>query len=342
MHKYVSLLMFVCFLFGISNANPKGFYLQNDSIQTNDSSKILIYFGGDVTFADHFERYVGNNYEYPFNKLGWFREADISMVNLENPLTDRGSPVEKQFNFRALPDYTKILESGGIDIVTIANNHIYDYSDQGLFDTISYLDSCGIKHIGAGRNLSEARSPVIFNVKGIKIGFLAYYGLRKHSDSNPATSNTAGTALRKLTYIKEDIENLKSRVDLVIINFHWGIEKETYPDDEQINFAHKVIEFGADLIIGHHPHVLQGIELYHGKAIVYSLGNFIFGGNSRKTYQTAILGVEINNHNPQLYHVDIVPIQVDYWQPYKLINSDSTKIIKNIKDYSSIFEHSIF
>jgi len=342
MRKRFIIFGYVFILLAYVYGGNKDFYFQHDSIISNDSSDVLIYFGGDVTFANYFEKYVEDNYDYPFKKFEWFKKADITMVNLENPLTNRGIAVEKQFNFRALPAYAKILKLGGIDIVTIANNHIYDYSDQGLFDTISNLDSIGIKHVGAGRNLLNARSPVIYDIKGIKIGFLAYYGLGKHSDSYPAQTNSGGTALRSLEYIKEDISALKVSVDFVIINFHWGIEKEHYPGEDQIVFAHEVIDYGADLIIGHHPHVLQGIELYKNKVIAYSLGNFIFGGNSRKTYQTMVLGAKLNTSSQNVYSIEIIPIQVDYWQPYKLINSDSAQVIQKIKDYSSVFEHSIF
>ncbi|MBN2425337.1 MAG: CapA family protein [Calditrichaceae bacterium] len=302
----------------------------------------MLYFSGDVTFADFFQNHVKDKFEYPFQKMQWFKNADISMINLENPLTDRGIPVEKKFTFRASPDYVKIMKSGGIDIVTIANNHIYDYGVEGLFDTITHLDSIGISHVGAGKNLAEARAPAIFSVKGINIGFLAYYGLNKHSDSYPATKDEAGTALRNLSYIEEDIKGLKNKADFIVVNFHWGEEKANYPGTDQIDFAHQVIEYGADLILGHHPHVLQGIEVYKKKVIAYSLGNFIFGGNSRKTYKSIILAVNINVCDTKGYSVKIIPIQVDYWQPFKINNSDSLEVIHDMKKFSSIFNQSIF
>ncbi|MEJ2054765.1 MAG: CapA family protein [Calditrichaceae bacterium] len=343
MLKNILILIHLYFIISDVIAGSNSFIYRNDSSIVNDSCKIQLYFGGDVTFANHFERFVGHNYQYAFGKLDWFKQADLSMVNLENPLTKRGRPVEKQFNFRALPEYTQILKQAGIDIVTIANNHIYDYSDQGLFDTVDYLDSSGIDHVGAGRSLTAARKPVIYDIKGVKIGFLAYYGLHKHSDCHPATVDSAGTALRKLSYINEDIKKLKENADFIIVNFHWGMEKENLPGEDQIDFAHRVIDFGADLIVGHHPHVLQGIEIYKDKAIVYSLGNFIFGGNSRKTYQTAVLGVEIKNCDTGgFFKINPIPIRVDYWQPYKAQKSDSLQIMQNLIDYSSIFEQSIF
>lgn len=308
----------------------------------SDSAKVTINFAGDVTFANHFEYYVGKRYQYPFAKFPEFPAADISVINLENPLTRRGEPSEKKFNFRARPEYIRVLQDGGIDLVNLANNHIFDYSEQGLFDTIELLDAGNIKHIGAGSNLTSARKAVIFKIMDVRIAFLGYYGLKKHSDSYPATKDSAGTALRKLTYIRQDIRALRDSVDLIIVNFHWGIEKEHLPETDQISFAHKTIDYGADLIIGHHPHVLQGIEKYKGKLIAYSLGNFIFGGNSRKHEKTAVLQIRINKHKKEIAGFKILPVQVDYWQPRLMNSSSGQAIIDSLKKYSSYFEKSAF
>jgi len=307
-----------------------------------DSTEITINFAGDVTFANHFEYHVGKHYQYPFSKFPEFSAADISVVNLENPLTRRGEPSEKKFNFRARPEYVKVLQDGGIDLVNLANNHIFDYSEQGLFDTIEFLDAGQIKHVGAGSNLNSARKAVIFKIMDVRIAFLGYYGLRKHSDSHPATGDSAGTALRKLTYIRQDIRALRDSVDLIIVNFHWGIEKEHLPETDQIEFAHKTIDFGADLIIGHHPHVLQGIEEYKGKLIAYSLGNFIFGGNSRKHEKTAVLQIRVNIKKKEIAGYKILPVQVDYWQPRLMNSTPGQAIIDSLEKYSSYFEKSAF
>ncbi len=305
----------------------------------NDSLKIKLYFAGDVTFANHFENHVKDNYTYAFKKLQWFSDADVSMFNLENPLTTNGQKVEKLYNFRAKPEYVEILKDAGIDIVTIANNHIYDYGPQGLFDTITNLSKGNIYYIGAGRNIFEARHPVIFYIKGKKVAFFAYYGTHKHSDSYPATADSAGTAMRRLKIIKEDIARFRDQVDVVIVNFHWGIEKAELPGKDQISFAHQVINYGADLIVGHHPHVLQGIEKYKNKIIAYSLGNFIFGGNSRKTYNTAVLQIDISGDT---ISATLIPIKVNYWQPSRLEGSEGEEVLDHIKKISAPFKESIF
>lgn len=311
----------------------------NASTLRSGDSTITILFCGDVTLANHFENHVGQNRNYAFEKLPWFDDADITMVNLENPLTTRGSAVDKKFTFRALPEYAKMLSMSGIDIVTLGNNHIYDFGSTGLFDTIDFLRKENIYYVGAGRNNAEARHPVIFFLKGLKIAFLGYYGTHKHSDSFPAQRDSAGTALRQLSLIEKDIMDIRKQVDFIIVNFHWGNEKATIPGNDQIAFAHSVIDYGADMIIGHHPHVLQGIEKYKNKIIAYSLGNFIFGGNSRPEYSTALLktGISKNKANAEL-----IPLKVTYWQPEKLEGSAAKAVVDSVKKLSQIFKQSIF
>ncbi len=312
----------------------------NRAFATQPDSLLVIHFAGDVVFANHFENYVGNRFDYPFKRFPEFSAADISMVNLENPLTTASIASEKPFVFKAKPVYVQVLQNGGIDIVTLANNHMYDYKEAGLLETIYHLDKAGIFHVGAGKNEKTARSAVIFHKKGLRLGFLAYYGLRRHSGCHPATADSAGTALRHLKYIRADIRALRDSVDFIFVNFHWGLEKEHIPQDEQIWFAHKTIDYGADMIIGHHPHVLQGIENYKGKYIAYSLGNFIFGGNSRRHESTAILHVSINTQTHTIQQVSILPVQVDNWQPHLLTGESAKAVLDSVKQYSTVFDYS--
>jgi poly-gamma-glutamate synthesis protein (capsule biosynthesis protein) len=320
------ILFFVLFFFG----RPFVCFSQNNSV--------VLYFGGDCTLANNFENYVQDKFEYPFEKLKWFSDADISMVNLENPISLRGKIIPKKFNFRMHPKYLKVLQSAGIDIVTCANNHSYDYGKEALFDTMHYLDSAGIKYIGIGKNLSEARKPVIFNVKNIKIGFLGYHG---SGDWYPVSQKTAGVLPRSEKYIKEDIDFLRKteKVDYVIVNFHWGKEGSHMADGYQQNLGHFTIDAGADIVIGHHPHVLQGIEKYKNGIIVYSLGNFIFGGNSRREYNTMIFKLTISGGD---LIPEVVPIHVSCWQPFALDGKEKEKVLSEIKSYSKIFKKTIF
>ncbi len=311
--------------------------------QAADSTRVTLIFGGDVTLANHFGRYVKNDFAYAFKKLDIFRQADIAMVNLENPLTVSTDKTEKLFNFKAAPQLAEVLSSGGVDLVTLANNHIYDFNQSGLLETLEVLNRRGIYYTGAGRMEEEAHHPLILKRKGLRLGFFSYYGTHKHSNSHPATADSAGTAMRRIGLIRRDIEKYRDLTDVIIVNFHWGLEKEHYPQKEQIRLAHQVIDAGADLIIGHHPHVLQGVELYKGKAVFYSLGNFIFGGNSRTYELSALAAVDIfKNKEGPVIKPRLVPIEIDHWQPSVLDSLRAKSVIDSVRKYSQIFEHSIF
>jgi poly-gamma-glutamate synthesis protein (capsule biosynthesis protein) len=178
--------------------------------------------------------------------------------------------------------------------------------------------------------LAHARTPAIIEIKGWKIGFLGYHGARKFA----ATPTRAGLAPRTLRLILEDVRALKARTDYVVVNFHWGEELATQPDPEQMRFAHQVVDAGADLIVGHHPHVLQGIELYRGATIAYSLGNFLFGGNARHSYDTAVLKVVLNDGGPR---VTLVPVAVRRWQPMLADEATTRRVNNLVQERSALF-----
>ncbi len=294
-------------------------------------------FSGDVTLSDHFQNFVGSRYDYAFKKLVWFTSADVTMINLETTLTTTNNPIPKPFNFKAKPRYAKMLKDAGIDIVTLANNHMYDFGEEGLLETIKTLDAAGLKHVGAGRNNKEARKPVVMNVKGVKLAYLGYYGSGRHGESFPATRTAPGTAMRSLFYVGRDIAAVRDSVDLIIVNFHWGREKAHYPEESEVDFARETIKLGADIVVGHHPHVLQGVEVYRDKLIIYSLGNFIFGGNSRTLDRSAVLRIKIDPKLPNNYKAALIPVQIDYWQPHRLRGAWADSILTQLQKYSAPF-----
>lgn len=282
--------------------------VQHQAVAQPSDPTVTLMFGGDVTLSDHFETVVGDDYEWAFAKLNEYRDADIAMVNLENPLTRAtlGRP-NKQFNFKAAPEAVKVLTHGGVDIVNLANNHTMDYEEPGLVETLETLDAAGIHAVGAGRNLTEARRPEIIEVKGQRIAYLGYYDANFHA----AGEDIAGTNPLQHEHqqrVAEDIQAIRDQVDWVIVNYHWGIELAEYPADWQTELAHATIDHGADLVVGHHPHVLQGAEIYKGKPIIYSLGNFIFGGNSRTDYETSVLKVSLKADRKM--RVEFLPVEV--------------------------------
>lgn len=302
----------------------------NQVVNPSDPSVSLL-FSGDVTLADHFEEVIGKDYEKVFAKMDEYRKVDLAMVNLENPLTRSTLTMpNKQFNFKADPEAVKVLTSGGVDIVTIANNHSMDYQAEGLKETMEVLDQAGIQHIGAGNQLREARRPDIFDVKGQRIAYLAYYG-----EEYGAEDNKAGVSSIQEERIAEDIKSIRDQVDWIVVNFHWGQELATHPADWQTELGRFTIDQGADLVVGHHPHVLQGAEVYRGRPIVYSLGNFIFGGNSRTDYDTAVLKVALKDKKMK---VEFLPIEVKGYQPQVVSGDRGNQILQQIEQLSASFK----
>jgi poly-gamma-glutamate capsule biosynthesis protein CapA/YwtB (metallophosphatase superfamily) len=314
--------------------------VRHEAVAQPHDPTVTLMFGGDVTLSDHFETVVGDDYEWAFEKLNEYREADVAMVNLENPLTRSTlSRPNKQFNFKADPEAVQVLTQGGIDIVNLANNHTMDYEEPGLVETLETLEKAGIHSVGAGRDLTEARRPEILEVKGQRIAYLGYYDANFHA----AGEDIAGTNPLQEEHqqrVAEDIRAIRDQVDWVIVNYHWGIELEDYPAAWQIELAHATIDNGADLVVGHHPHVLQGAEIYKGRPIVYSLGNFIFGGNSRTDYETAVLKVSLKADRQM--KVEFLPVEVRRYQARIVRGRQGDQILSSIERLSRIFDQPMY
>ena len=293
---------------------------------------VTLMFGGNVNLSDAIGASAGNNYDWAFANMDEYRQADVSMVNLENPLTTSTlTNNKKQLNFKADPELVKILTAGGVDLVNLANSHAMDYEEPGLVETINTLNNAGIGHLGAGKNIKEARRPDIIEVKGQRIAYLSYYD----TDLNSADQGKAGTNPRRNNRVAEDIRALRGQVDWIIVNYHWGVELADYPGDWQIDLARFTIDQGADLVVGHHPHVLQGAEVYKGRPIVYSLGDFIFGANARSDYDTAVLKVSLKDRNMK---VEFLPVEVKKFQPSVVNGAAGDRILKHVEQISSIFD----
>lgn len=189
-----------------------------------------------------------------------FAQDDLTIVNMEGTLTEETTREPKQFAFKGDAEYAKILTAGAVETANLANNHSFDYGKKSYEDTITALEAEGISSFGYERT-------AVMDIKGVKVGLAGVYELAEHIDCKQD--------------LLDNIASLKEQgAQIIIVSFHWGQEKENVPNDVQVELAHTAIDNGADLVLGHHPHVLQGIEEYKGKNIVYSLGNFCFGGNS--------------------------------------------------------------
>lgn len=243
-----------------------------------------------------------NDYSYIFkNVYNIFKSDDVTIANLETTFTDSNDRAEKQFNFKAPSDYAKSLTLGSIEGVNLSNNHIYDYKQKGFQDTKLALENENINYFGEG-------SKWITEIKKQPFGFLGYMGWSLDK--------------KFLDKLKADIIELKKTNTVVIINFHWGSERQYYPLEAQRTLAHFAIDNGADIILGHHPHVIQGIEQYKNRIIAYSLGNFAFGGNSNpKDKRTFIFQSNFKFTNNELTDIGVRVIpcsvsSVDYKNDY--------------------------
>ena len=247
---------------------------------------ISLSFVGDVLPEEYMTKLMEKHGEdYPYQKaLFYLSEPDLMAGNLETPITTGGVPVEGMpYVYKTRPEALPVLKNVGFDVMSLANNHLLDQGVEGLRDTISHLNDAGIGHMGAGNNDEEAFAPYIKEVKGIKV---AYIGLTRFLPyvSWKADRNVAGIAE---TYDSRRavaaIERAKEDADLVVVMVHWGVDKMDKPEPYQQELAKQYIDAGADLVIGSHPHVLQGFEQYKGKWIAYSLGNFIFTPYPKET-----------------------------------------------------------
>ncbi len=258
-----------------------------------------------------------------------FAQDDLTIANLETTLTTATEKAQKEFRFKGLPEFTQILNDGNVEVVNVANNHTYDYLDTGYRDTLKNLESANIDYFGFENRL-------IKDIKGTKIGMLGYKGW----------DNMKQTKAK----IKKDIEYLKnSGAKIIIVSFHWGQEKKNYPYSPQVEYGHYAIDNGADLVIGHHPHVLQGIEQYKGKYIAYSLGNFCYGGSHNPSDQDTLIfqqTFKIYNNAVVATNIKLIPCSIssyahrNNYQPMVLLGGERKRVISKINTFSKAFNFS--
>lgn len=267
---------------------------------------------------------------YPFRLIApVLREADIAFANLETPLSDRA---RNSGAFRTPTAFAEGISWAGIDVVSTANNHALDAEGEGLMDTKEALWRAGVGSVGTGENLEAARRPYIIERDGIKVAFLGYAMFVNAGDDAFALENHAGVVALDPFIIKEDIQRVRDAVDYVMVSFHWAIEnsQDTHPAARA--FAHDIIDAGADVIIGHHPHVPRGVEVYKGKMIFYSLGNFIFGHGH--TYWMDNYLARMTLTRTGITQVEILPIAGsgnNLSQPYLLEGDDARALLEDIQ-----------
>lgn len=272
----------------------------------NGDNDTVINIVGDVSLADNWrimphyderdEGVYGILSEEAVNEM---QSADIMLVNSEFTFSNRGDALEKQYTFRGSPERVKIYNELGVDIVSLANNHVYDFGKDAFDDTLSTLLSAGIPYIGGGQNIEEARRPYYFVVNGRKFAFVAATRAEKYIITPEAGEDSAGVlrAYDPAMFI-ETIAEAKRNSDYVIAYIHWGTENSHDLEEVQRETGRAYLDAGADIVVGAHAHVLQGIEFYNGKPIVYNLGNFIFNA---LTIDTGMLKIHIDENGKPTY-----------------------------------------
>ena len=293
---------------------------QNTNLQNEGTS--VLTFVGDVMFDRGVKSSVQNNfasdYSQLFSQLTELQNADIAFANLEGPISDQGKNVGSKYSFRFDPGVATVLKESGIDIVSFANNHVGDWSLQAFNDTLQHLTNAGVLFSGAAENKPKASEVTIIQSNGIKVGYLAF------SDVGPtwleAQNNAPGILIandpQRLDYIKQ----AKEKVDILVVSYHWGEEYKPH-NQRQEDLAKTSIDAGANLVIGHHPHVIQDIEEYNGGLIAYSLGNAIFDQHfSKETMEGALLSVLVNKNGIIEYEEKKFEINSQY-QPQKPIST---------------------
>ena len=319
------------------NASKDNSQKASSDSQNTDSVSLTLSVVGDCTLGTdetfdydtslnaYYENY-GADY-FLQNVKDIFSTDDLTIANFEGTLTDSDEREDKTFAFKAPASYASILTGGSVEAVNTANNHSHDYGEQSFDDTLAALDDAGIVHFGYDET-------AVMDVKGIKVGLVGIYELYDH--------------LEREQQLKDNIAKVKADgAQLIVVIFHWGNETETVPDSSQTTLGRIAIDEGADLVCGHHPHVLQGIETYKGKNIVYSLGNFCFGGNSspsdmdtmiyQQTFTIDADGVKKDNVT------NIIPCSIssaaydgyNNYQPTPAEGDEATRILGKINERSS-------
>lgn len=281
------------------------------------------YFDANTSLNAYYSLY-GSDYFFQ-NVKSYLEKDDLSIVNFEGTLTTSETRADKEYAFKADPEYASILTSGSVEAANLANNHSSDYGAQSYTDTQNALKNAGITTFGNDET-------AVIDIKGIKVGLVGIYELDTHLECRTQL-------VTNINKVKEEGANL------IIVNFHWGNEKETTPDSNQTTLARAAIDAGADLVVGHHPHVLQGMDVYNGRTIFYSLGNFCFGGNTYPSdFDTVIFQPTFTfNTSKELTSTTntIIPCSLssessyNNYQPTPVEGSEKTRIEQKINDLTS-------
>ncbi len=325
---FIIALTFLFFVFGFIIFHLYSYdfvayhpFTSGSILKVKESPEIILVAFGDIMLNRGVEYMIKmkgeNDFRFPFYKISnYLNEADILFANLESVISDKGTKVGSIYSFRADPRAMDTLVYGGFDIVSVANNHTFDYGRLAMEDSFSRLEEAGIIYLGGGFNEIEAFSMRVIEKEGIKIGFLGYSQFGHYRAGADASGIAVVNNESDLERVIKDINKFKDEVDVLIVSFHWGDEYMLLPNYFQKEYGRKIIDAGADLIIGHHPHVIQPVENYNNGWIAYSLGNFVFDqGFSKETMEGLSLEVIITKEGIKEVRGREYKIN-DFFQPY--------------------------
>ena len=313
---------------GEADANTAWVKERTDLPIVYDQDFVTLTFGGDIMLDRGVKNSVNKNfkgdYSALFEKLGIIKKSDITFANLEGPASDVGKDMRNLYSFRMDPSSIPALKAAGLSIVSVANNHVGDWGRDAYADTLIRLKENEILYTGGGTNIKEAETPVIIEKYGMKIGYLGF------SDVGPnwmkANENTTGILLASNPRFDEIVQNASKQVDYLVVSFHFGDEYKTKHNTRQEYLAHKAIDAGAKIVIGHHPHVTEDTEVYKNGFIAYSLGNFIFDQKfSEGTMQGMLLEIKLNRDGSMSIKKNTVKLN-SFFQPNNIILGKEEKV----------------
>ena len=317
------------------DSEPENTPEEPQSVLPVEEVKLTVSMVGDCTISTDESFDIRNNFDafyivkkdpaYFFKGVSDILAADdLTVINMEGTLTESTERQDKTYAFKGDPKYTAILNAGSVEAANLANNHSHDYGEQSYTDTIQYLEEAGINTFGYDRTS-------VLDIKGVKVGLVGIYVL--------------ADGMEREQQVRDNIQSVIDQgAQAIIVSFHWGSEKSNYPDETQKALAHIAIDCGADLVVGHHPHVLQGIEQYKGKNIVYSLGNFCFGGNRNPADKDTMIyqqtftfenGVLVEDNVTNIIPCSVSSVQqYNDFQPTVLEGSEAERVLQKIQEFS--------
>lgn len=302
---------------------------------------------GDVMLARHVAtKMKEHGLDYPFARVkDLLASGDLVFANLESPLGVKGTPIpNKLIWFRGPPEGASVLRNAGVHVVSLANNHILDYDSENLIETLELLDQHEIAWTGAGRDLQEARRPAILKIDGVTVAFLAYtefasanlFWSYQYPRTFLAGPGVPGCAPMDLSMVTEDVARARNQADVVVVSYHWGQEYVNHPQSfmgqDLQEVARRTIDAGADMVLGHHPHAIQGIEIYRGSIIAYSLGNFVMDQTRPVTTESMMLRIGLSKSGAR--SLQVLPVRISEHRPALATGDDAKYIMDKIRAIS--------